>query len=92
MSRLFCDIFVLPKHFIVFFELFAILNPNCECSVKDSIFRAANPINAPFFNVFDSLMDLKYGSKILVKACDLPVPGLPNIPIKFPLVSGLTSF
>ena len=27
-----------------------------------------------------------------MKACDLPVPGLPNIPINFPGVSGLTSF
>ena len=68
------------------------LNPSCECNVKDSMFSAALPINAPFFNVFDSLRELKYGSKIFLKACDFPVPGLPKIPIKVPFDSGLLSF
>ena len=92
LSRLFSEIFIFPQFFVTSFTSFTILSPSWECNVNVLIFSDAPPVNAPFFKVFVSLHAFRYGSKIWVNACDLPVPGLPRIAIKDPLVSGLILF
>ena len=92
LSRLDSEIFIFPQFFETSFTSFVILNPSCECNVNVLIFNDAPPVNAPFFKVFVSLQAFRYGSKIWINACDLPVPGLPRLAINEPLVSGLILF